>query len=283
MFNAQMSLPETLTNHIYIAQHFTDYRSLITDYRSPLTMSFKEKINPTKLPAHIAIIMDGNGRWAKQQGMLRIFGHQHGVEAVRDTVEACAELGIKFLTLYAFSTENWNRPRIEVDALMELLVASVRKELKTMLDNNIRLLAVGDLESLPRNCKTQLLEAIELTKTHTRMSLVLALSYSSRWELVEAVKTLASDFKDGKISAAEINETTFRNYFNSKNIPDPELLIRTSGEHRISNFLLWQIAYTELYFTPKLWPDFRREDLYEAILDYQNRERRFGKVSEQIN
>ena len=246
-------------------------------------MSFKEKINADKLPRHIAIIMDGNGRWAKQQGMLRIFGHQHGVEAVRDTVEACAELGIKYLTLYAFSTENWNRPRIETDALMELLVTSVRKELKTMTDNNIRLLSVGDLESLPEKCKTQLHEAIALTKDNTRMSLVLALSYSSRWEITEAVKNISKDVAAKKISVEEINETMLRSYFSSASIPDPELLIRTSGEHRISNFLLWQIAYTELYFTPKLWPDFRREDLYVAIVDYQNRERRFGKVSEQIN
>ena len=246
-------------------------------------MSNKEKINPSKLPQHIAVIMDGNGRWAKQKGMLRIFGHQHGVDAVRDTVVACAELGIKYLTLYAFSTENWNRPRKEIDALMELLVASVRKELKTMIDNNIRLLAVGDLESLPTKCRTQLLEAIDKTKSHTRMSLVLALSYSSRWELTEAVKKLAVDIEAGKISSVDIDENMFRKYFSSAHIPDPELLIRTSGEHRVSNFLLWQIAYTELYFTPKLWPDFRREDLYQAIVDYQNRERRFGKVSEQIN
>jgi undecaprenyl diphosphate synthase len=215
--------------------------------------------------------------------MMRIFGHQHGVEAVRDTVEACAELGIKFLTLYAFSTENWSRPRIEVDALMELLVATVRKELKTMTDNNIRLLAVGDLESLPHNCRNQLLEAIELTKDHTRMSLVLALSYSSRWEITDAIKNIANDIKAGFLTPEDIDEELVRGYFISQQIPDPELLIRTSGEHRISNFLLWQIAYTELYFTPKLWPDFRREDLYEAIVDYQNRERRFGKVSEQIN
>jgi len=246
-------------------------------------MSYKEKIQPDKLPLHIAIIMDGNGRWAKQKGLLRMFGHQHGVEAVKDTVEACADLGIKYLTLYAFSTENWNRPRIEIDALMELLVSSVRKELKTMTDNNIRLLAVGDLNSLPAKCRKQLSEAIELTQDNKRMSLVLALSYSSRWEITEAVRKAAHDVEDGKISADEINENTFRKYFNSADIPDPELLIRTSGEYRISNFLLWQIAYAELYFTDKLWPDFRREDLYKAIVDYQNRERRFGKVSEQIN
>jgi undecaprenyl diphosphate synthase len=245
-------------------------------------MSFKQKIDTKKLPAHIAIIMDGNGRWAKQKGMVRIFGHSHGVDAVRDTVEACAELGIKYLTLYAFSTENWNRPRIEIDALMELLVGTIRKELKTMTDNNIRLLAVGDIESLPAKCRKQLREAIENTKDNKRMSLVLALSYSSRWEITDAVKKIAADVKEGRVEPATIDEAFLKNYFNSSAIPDPELLIRTSGEHRISNFLLWQIAYTELYFTDKLWPDFRREDLYEAIADYQSRERRFGKVSEQI-
>lgn len=245
-------------------------------------MSNKEKIDKKKLPVHIAIIMDGNGRWAKRKGMARIFGHQNGVDAVRDTVEACAELGIKFLTLYAFSTENWNRPRFEIDALMELLVSALKKELKTMTDNNIRLLAVGDLKSLPDKCNKELNEVMERTKNNTRMSLVLALSYSSRWEITEAARKVAEDVTAGKILPADLDENTFRKYFSSSRIPDPELLIRTSGEHRISNFLLWQIAYAELYFTPKLWPDFRREDLYAAIIDYQNRERRFGKVSEQI-
>ena len=245
-------------------------------------MSVKEKIDPARLPSHIAIIMDGNGRWAKQKGMVRILGHNHGVAAVRDSVEAAAELGIKFLTLYAFSTENWNRPRIEIDALMELLVATISKEMKTMTDNNIRLLAVGDINSLPPNCRTQLNAAIETTKNNTRMSLVLALSYSSRWEITDAVRKLAHDVKTSALAPEKIDETVLRSYFNSAPIPDPELLIRTSGEHRISNFLLWQIAYTELWFTEKLWPDFRREDLYEAIVSYQSRERRFGKVSEQI-
>ncbi len=245
-------------------------------------MSNREKINEKKLPVHIAIIMDGNGRWAKQKGMARIIGHQNGVDAVRDTVEASAELGIKFLTLYAFSTENWNRPRYEIDALMELLVSALKKELKTMTDNNIRLLAVGDLKSLPDKCNRELNEVMELTKQNTRMSLVLALSYSSRWEITEAARKVSEDVRTGKISPDKLDENMFRSYFSSSHIPDPELLIRTSGEHRISNFLLWQIAYAELYFTPKLWPDFRREDLYEAIVDYQNRERRFGKVSEQI-
>lgn len=245
-------------------------------------MSYLDKIDKKKLPVHIAIIMDGNGRWAKQKGMARILGHQNGVDAVRDTVEACAEIGINFLTLYAFSTENWNRPRYEIDALMELLVSALKKELKTMTDNNIRLLAVGDLKSLPEQCNKELNEVMELTRNNTRMSLVLALSYSSRWEITEAAKKVAEDARTGKISPAELDENTFGKYFNSAHIPDPELLIRTSGEHRISNFLLWQIAYAELYFTSKLWPDFRREDLYAAIVDYQNRERRFGKVSEQI-
>ena len=247
-----------------------------------LIMSYLDKIDKKKLPVHIAVIMDGNGRWAKQKGMARILGHQNGVDAVRDTVEACAELGIKFLTLYAFSTENWSRPRFEIDALMELLVSALKKELKTMTDNNIRLLAVGDLKSLPEKCNRELAEVMELTKQNTRMSLVLALSYSSRWEITEAARRVAEDAAKGKISPADLDENSLRNYFSSSHIPDPELLIRTSGEHRISNFLLWQIAYAELYFTPRLWPDFRREDLYQAIVDYQNRERRFGKVSEQI-
>lgn len=245
-------------------------------------MSFKDKINLKKLPEHIAIIMDGNGRWAKQKGKLRIFGHQNGVAAVRDTVEASAELGIKFLTIYAFSTENWNRPRIEVNALMELLVSSINKERKTLQENDIRLLAIGDLDSLPRKCNKELSEAMELTKDNKRMTLILALSYSSRWEIVNAVQNIIKDIQADKISPDKINESLFSSYLCTKGIPDAELLIRTSGEHRISNFLLWQIAYAELYFTNKFWPDFRREDLYEAILSYQQRERRFGMTSEQL-
>ncbi len=241
-------------------------------------MSLKEKIDILKLPEHIAIIMDGNGRWAKQKGKSRIFGHHHGVTAVRETTEAAAELGVKFLTLYAFSTENWNRPKYEVDSLMKLLVKTINNETKTLNKNNIRLLAIGDLKSLPGNCYEELNDAMRKTAANTRMSLVLALSYSSKWEILDAVKRIV---KDG-IKTDQIDQELFSSYLTTTGIPDPELLIRTSGEYRISNFLLWQIAYSELYFTQKLWPDFRKEDLYEAIFNYQNRERRFGKTSEQI-
>ncbi len=253
----------------------------LKDIAAPI-MSFKDKINLEKLPEHIAVIMDGNGRWAKQKGKLRIFGHQNGVAAVRDTVEAAAELGVKYLTVYAFSTENWNRPQFEVNALMELLVSSINKERKTLQKNNIRLQAIGDIKSLPKKCIKELTEAIELTRDNTRMTLVLALSYSSRWEIVNAVKSIAEDIKSEKISADKIDEKLFSSYLCTKDMPDAELLIRTSGEHRISNFLLWQIAYAELYFTNKFWPDFRKEDLYEAIVSYQQRERRYGMTSEQV-
>jgi undecaprenyl diphosphate synthase len=246
-------------------------------------MSFKEKINPGKLPLHIAVIMDGNGRWAKQKGKMRVFGHQNGVKAVRDTVEGAAEIGIKFLTLYAFSTENWNRPRYEINALMELLVSTISKEKETLNKNNIRLHAIGDLKSLPEKCYRELMEAIDDTAKNSRMSLVLALSYSSKWEITEAVKELAKKVEAKELGASSINEQIISEHLCTKGIPDPELLIRTSGEYRISNFLLWQIAYAELYFTEKLWPDFRREDLYEAIVSYQQRERRFGMVSEQLS
>lgn len=245
-------------------------------------MSLKEKIDYSKLPQHIAIIMDGNGRWAKRQGEDRIFGHENGVKSVRDTVEAAAEVGVKYLTLYAFSTENWNRPQEEVMALMQLLVHTISAETVTLNKNNIRLQAIGDLKSLPEDCFNELHEAIENTKNNSRMTLVLALSYSSRWELINAVKQIAVQVENKTINASEINETTIQNHLCTNNMPDPELMIRTSGEHRISNFLLWQLAYAELYFTDKLWPDFRKEDLYEAILDYQTRERRFGKTSEQL-
>ena len=245
-------------------------------------MSLKEKINPAKLPEHIAIIMDGNGRWAKQQGEQRIFGHENGVKSVRETVEAAAEIGVKYLTLYAFSTENWNRPKEEVIALMQLLVYTINAETATLNKNSIRLQAIGDLKSLPPDCYKELQEAIEKTKNNSRMTLVLALSYSSRWEIINAVKEIAQKVEDKTLSASEINEDTIAQHLCTANIPDPELMIRTSGEHRISNFLLWQLAYSELYFTDKLWPDFRKEDLFEAILDYQNRERRFGKTSEQL-
>jgi len=246
------------------------------------SMSLKEKINISKLPKHIAIIMDGNGRWAKQKGKSRTFGHQNGVIAVKETTEAAAELGIKFLTLYAFSTENWSRPKFEVNALMKLLVKTINKETKALNKNNIRLLAIGDLKSLPGNCYQELQEAITNTAGNTRMSLVLALSYSSKWEIVNAVKRIADLVSREEIKINEINQEMFSHYLTTQGIPDPELLIRTSGEYRISNFLLWQIAYSELSFTTKLWPDFGKEDLYKAIIDYQSRERRFGKTSEQI-
>ncbi len=245
-------------------------------------MSFKEQIDLSKLPKHIAIIMDGNGRWAKGQGKLRVFGHQNGVKAVRDTVEAAAEIGLQHLTLYAFSTENWNRPKFEVNALMELLVSTIHKETKTLMDNNIRLHAIGDIQSLPGRCRNELTEAIRKTENNSRLTLHLALSYSARWEIVNAVKKIVDKAKSGEIDVDTINDQLFSESLTTANIPDPELLVRTSGEYRISNFLLWQIAYSELYFTEKLWPDFRREDLYEAIVDYQSRERRFGKTSEQI-
>ena len=237
-----------------------------------------QKIDTDNLPKHIAIIMDGNGRWAKSKGKLRVFGHKNGVTAVRDTVDAAAEIGIQFLTLYAFSTENWERPESEVNALMTLLVTAINKETKTLMTNNIKLSTIGDTNSLPSKAKKELLEAIEKTKDNTRMTLILALSYSGRWDILNATKNLITDGIDPNV----INEQVFQQYLTTKSVPEPELLIRTSGEYRISNFLLWQIAYSELYFTDTLWPDFRRIDLEKAILDYQNRERRFGKTTEQI-
>ena len=245
-------------------------------------MSFKEKIDFKKLPRHIAIIMDGNGRWAKQQGKSRTFGHRHGILPIRETSEAAAEIGVQYLTLYAFSTENWNRPKIEINALMQLLVTTINKEIKTLNKNNIRLFAIGDLKSLPGKCCTELMNAIENTSKNTRMTLILALAYSSRWEIVNAARLIAEKIKDGQLLPDEINQDIFSSFLTTKNIPDPELLIRTSGENRISNFLLWQIAYSELYFTSKLWPDFRKEDFYQAIVDYQSRERRFGMTSDQV-
>ncbi len=239
-------------------------------------MSSKEKINRETLPAHIAIIMDGNGRWAKLRGKPRIFGHESGVQAVRETMEAAAELGVKYLTMYAFSTENWNRPRIEVNALMKLLVKSIRLETKTLQKKNIRLQAIGDLHSLGRTGYNELMTAINKTAQNTRMTLILALSYSAQWEIVQAVKSIAEKVKNNKLAVAEINKEIFSAHLTTASFPDPDLLIRTGGESRISNFLLWQIAYTELYFTSGLWPDFRKEDLYEAIINYQSRERRYG-------
>lgn len=243
-------------------------------------MSAKERIDLTKLPSHVCVIMDGNGRWAKKQGMLRTIGHQSGVKAVRDTVEAAAELGIQYLSLYAFSTENWKRPRWEVDALMDLLVNSINKETKTLMDNNIRLVTIGDTESLPAGCKKILEECIQKTAQNTRMTLVLALSYSGRWELSRATRLIAEKVAKGEIDVASIDDATLSAHLCTSFCPDPELMIRTSGEHRISNFMLWQIAYAELYFTQKLWPDFRKEDFYEAIEDFQKRDRRYGMVQE---
>ena len=244
--------------------------------------NFKKEINLTKLPAHVAIIMDGNGRWAKLQGAARIFGHQNGVKSVKETVEAAAELGIKYLTLYAFSTENWNRPGDEVSALMELLVKTIHTETPTLNKNNIRLLTIGDTNSLPEKCVKQLNEAMAETSKNTGLSLVLALSYSAKWEIVNAVKQIAEEAKNGKLNPNEITESLFESKLSTKGIPNPELMIRTSGEHRISNFLVWQLAYAEFYFTDVLWPDFRKEDFYQAIVNYQQRERRFGKTGEQI-
>jgi undecaprenyl diphosphate synthase len=243
----------------------------------------KESIDSNNLPQHIAVIMDGNGRWAKQQGLLnRLLGHSNAIKAVKEVTEGCAELGIKYLTLYAFSTENWSRPQEEVNGLMELLVSTIRKEIKTLQDNNVSLLAIGDIESLPVNCQKELEEAIKVTSTNSGLKLVLALSYSGRWEISNAVIKIAQAIENGNLKASEVNEKLFESYLSTKGIPDPELLIRTSGEMRISNFLLWQIAYTELYITPVLWPDFRKEHLHEAILAFQKRERRFGKTSEQL-
>lgn len=245
-------------------------------------MALKEHIDKTRLPQHIAIIMDGNGRWAKQKGNKRIFGHTNAISAVRDTIEGCAELGIRFLTLYAFSTENWNRPKDEVDALMSLLVSTIQNEKDNLKKNNIRLLTIGDTENLPTSAKKQLAETMQYTSGNTGLTLILALSYSSRWEISNAMKLMAQDVKDNKLDPSSINSGTVQKYLQTCDFPDPELLIRTSGEYRISNFLLWQIAYTELFFTDVLWPDFRKEHLHQAIYDFQNRERRFGKTSEQI-
>ncbi len=244
--------------------------------------SLKDKIIMERLPEHIAVIMDGNGRWAKEKGKMRVFGHQHGVDAVRNTTEACAELGVKYLTLYAFSTENWNRSSFEVDALMSLLANALKNELKTLNDNNIRLNAIGDLSRLPKSQYDALMYAIDNTKNNTRMMLTLCLSYSGRWELVQAMKKIAMEAQNGSIKPEQIDEALVSSHLATAAMPDPDLLIRTSGEERISNYLLWQIAYSELYFTKKYWPDFSKEDLYEAIINYQNRERRFGKTSEQI-
>lgn len=246
-------------------------------------MNLKDQIDIQKLPTHLAIIMDGNGRWAKQKGMLRVFGHENGTKSVREVVEASAELGIKYLTLYAFSTENWKRPKLEVQTLMKLLVTSLKKEIKTLQDNNIKLSAIGCLEDLPKKAHEELLEVIEITKHNTRMTLTLALSYGSREELIHVIKDLTHKVKNNIISADSIDESIINKHLYTRKLPDVDLLIRTSGEQRISNFLLWQSAYAELYFTETLWPDFKKLHLYKALINYQHRERRFGKTSEQLS
>jgi undecaprenyl diphosphate synthase len=247
-----------------------------------MSVKLPENLDSSNIPEHIAIIMDGNGRWAKQKGNSRIFGHQSAVEAVRDTTEGAAAAGVKYLTLYAFSTENWNRPQFEVKALMELLVMTISKETPTLMQNNIRLMSIGQTEDLPSSCQRQLSEAMRKTEGNTRMVLNLALSYGGRRDILQAVQALSEQVKSGQIASKDINEAVFKSQLSTHFLPDPELMIRTSGEFRISNFLLWELAYSEIYITPKFWPDFRRADLYDAIADYQKRERRFGKTSEQI-
>jgi undecaprenyl diphosphate synthase len=245
-------------------------------------MSLKDKLIAGKLPRHIAIIMDGNGRWAKEKGKDRLFGHYSGVESVRNIVEGCAELQIGYLTLYAFSTENWDRPKDEVTGLMELLVKTIRTEVATLNKNNIRLHVIGNIDMLPENARKELSEACEETAANTGLNLIMALSYSSRWEIINAVKNISKAIKNGEIEPEQITDEVFKQHLCTADFPDPELMIRTSGEYRISNFLLYQLAYAELYFTETLWPDFRKENLYEALLSFQNRERRFGKTSEQL-
>jgi undecaprenyl diphosphate synthase len=245
-------------------------------------MDIRDQIDKKKLPKHLAIIMDGNGRWAKKKGLLRSIGHENGTKSVREVVEACAEINIPFLTLYAFSTENWNRPKLEVELLMKLLVSSLKKEIKTLQDNDIKLIAIGNLDSLPKKVHQELKDVIESTKNNARMTLTLALSYGSREEIIKTVKEISLKVKNNLISRDDIDESVINNHLYTQDLPDVDLLIRTSGEQRISNFLLWQLAYAELYFTDTLWPDYTRTHLYEAILNYQNRERRFGKTSEQL-
>lgn len=245
-------------------------------------MPMVDLLDKQKLPKHVAIIMDGNGRWAKERGRDRLFGHQHGVISVRDVVEGCAEVGVQYLTLYAFSTENWNRPENEVNGLMELLVATIRKEAETLNKNGVRLHVIGDWDSLPKACVDELHEAMAMTANNTRLNLVLALSYSAKWEITLAMKNIAEKVHKGELQPEAITDQVVHDHLCTAAFPDPELMIRTSGEHRISNFLLYQLAYAELYFTHTHWPDFRKENLFEALLNYQNRERRFGKISEQL-
>jgi undecaprenyl diphosphate synthase len=242
----------------------------------------KDRIDRSKLPCHIAIIMDGNGRWAKERGSHRIFGHQHGITAVKDTVEGAGELGVKYLTLYAFSKENWCRPKEEIDALLNLMVSTINSETETLIKNNVRLLVIGDIKTLPVSIVEKLNEVIAITRDNNGLTLIVALSYGARWEITDAARRIVEDVLSGKIDKDSIDQESFSGYLLTNGIPDPELLIRTSGEYRLSNFLLWQIAYTEMYFSPTLWPDFRKEHLYNAIIDFQSRERRFGKTSEQL-
>ena len=245
-------------------------------------MDFKDQIDLSKLPKHIAIVMDGNGRWAKEKGKLRVFGHKNGVVSVKDVVEGATEIGVQNITLYAFSAENWNRPKLEVTAIMEILISTINRETKTLIDNNVKLNVIGNIDALPAICRRELDEAIKKTAHNTRLTLTLALSYSARWDIANAAKKIAGLVQSNQLKLEDINENMFGDYLNTHNLPDPELMIRTSGEHRISNYLLWELAYAELYFTQKLWPDFRREDLFEAIYDFQKRERRFGLTSEQL-
>lgn len=244
--------------------------------------SFRNKLDKKNIPEHIAIIMDGNGRWAQKRGATRIFGHKHAIEAVRSTVEGAGEIGVKYITLFAFSIENWERPKVEVDALMEFLVQAIDAEIQSLADNNVKLSIIGDISKMPDKVREKILKCVKTLKSNKGLNLILALSYSSKWEIIEAVKKIAQDAKDEKIETNNIDEKLFCKYLTTYGFPDPELLIRTSGEQRISNFLLWQIVYSELYFTETLWPDFRKEDLFEAIFAYQRRERRFGKTSEQL-
>jgi len=242
-----------------------------------------EDIDKSRVPQHVAIIMDGNGRWAQKQAHRRIFGHQHAMTAVRQAVEAAVASGVKYLTLYTFSTENWNRPQDEIDGLMELLIKAIRDETKTLMDNNVKLETIGDTQRIPEKSRVKLLECIQETSGNTAMTLVLALSYSARWETAQALRQICADARDGRLTPDAVTEDTLRNYLTTKDYPDPDLLIRTGGELRISNFLLWQMAYTEFYFSDQLWPDFRHEDFYDAIVDFQNRQRRFGKTGDQVS
>jgi len=238
----------------------------------------EKNLDKNNLPKHVAVIMDGNGRWAKRQGAARVFGHKNAIKSVRDTVEGCAELGISHLSLYAFSTENWGRPKIEVDALMQLLVSTIKSEMKTLMENDVRLSSIGDIERLPNKCQEELKSAIKQTANNKGLNLILALNYSGKWDIIQACKKAISEAKQGKLNEEELTDVKFQHYLSTEGIPDPELLIRTSGEYRISNFMLWQLAYSEIYITDILWPDFRKEHLHEALLNYQTRERRFGKV-----